>query len=47
MVRIEDEAIRVISSKSIAPRDLVSQFYEVQKQFGGDATLHPGEIGDD
>ena len=47
VVRIEDEAIRVISSKSIAPRDLVSQFYEVQKQFGGDATLHPGEIGDD
>ena len=39
VVRIEDETIRVISSKGIAPRDLVSQFYEVQKQFGVDASL--------
>lgn len=45
-VRVQQETIRVISSKSITPRNLVAQYYEIQKQFIQDAACDSAETND-
>lgn len=45
-VRVQQGTIRVISSKSITPRNLVARYYEIQKQFIEDAACDSTEPND-
>ena len=44
VVHVQKRMIRVISTKGITPRNLVTQYYEIQKQFIPDAAGHSLEV---
>ncbi len=44
VVRVQTSMIRVISTKGITPRNLVTQYYEIQKQFIPDVVGHSLEV---